>query len=91
MNSPFQFELFQVPNQANPYVPTARIHLLEHGWGETTILPGEERFVLRDGMTYLLKRTGHEDIRFTIPTRSAPSTETDDHDVNELDLPRTVS
>ena len=90
VNSPFQFELFQVPNQANPYVPTARIHLLEHGWGENTILPGEEKFVLKEGLTCMLTRPGKRGLRFTVPVRRRESSPAQADDFDVLDLPKIV-
>ncbi|KAI0737809.1 hypothetical protein C8Q80DRAFT_1211030 [Daedaleopsis nitida] len=67
VNSPFEFELLQEANALFPQ--DFPLRSLESCFGRTTINPGEEKFVLRDGMPHVLKRKGHKDIRFTVPIR----------------------
>lgn len=95
VNSPFQFELWAVPDPAKPWLGcgSLRIHNLESafGYSDDQILPGHEKFVLRDGQTCLLKRPGKKDIRFTVPIRSTPvAGAVGGRDVHELDLPAVV-
>ena len=49
-----------------------RIRSLEQafGYSSANIPSGEEKFVLRDGQTYVLKRPGHRDLRFRVPVRT---------------------
>lgn len=78
INKPFKFELWAEPmetfNRA-PWLPISvlskRLRSMEFGFGltEDEIEEGEEKFVLMDGQTCLLKRTGCHDIRFTVPNR----------------------
>ena len=90
VNSPFKYELWSVSSTSSAR-PAIRIWSLERLWGhaEKDIRPGEEKFVLRDGMTYVLKRPGCKPLRFTVPTRATSSARR--RDVDELDLPRVVS
>ncbi|KAI0629983.1 hypothetical protein C8Q77DRAFT_1212295 [Trametes polyzona] len=80
-NKPFEFELWAVPlekpelNQA-PWLPlnlvTKRLYSMEHGFGfkEEEVKEGDEKYAFIDGQTCVLKRPGHRDIRFTVPTRN---------------------
>ncbi|OJT06183.1 hypothetical protein TRAPUB_2966 [Trametes pubescens] len=78
-NKPFQFELWAEPletdNQA-PWLPISllsrRLYSMEFGYGLTDaeIKEGEEKFAFMDGQTCILKRSGHRDIRFTVPNRN---------------------
>ncbi|KAI0033237.1 hypothetical protein K488DRAFT_48102 [Vararia minispora EC-137] len=79
-NSPFQYDLFTVPN---PDVQTAgpvfgprsgRLFSVENGLGLRTdqIRPGAEKFILFEGMCCLLKRKGHRDVYFKVPVRPRP-------------------
>ncbi|KAI9059092.1 hypothetical protein FKP32DRAFT_1580651, partial [Trametes sanguinea] len=73
VNSPFEFELWAVPHPDAPHLTpfTGRLWSIEHAHGikQKDILPGEEKFVLRDGLTCLLRRPGKTAVRFTVPTR----------------------
>ncbi|KAI0758805.1 hypothetical protein C8Q74DRAFT_1319693 [Fomes fomentarius] len=83
VNSPFKFELWM----ASAGCPSVRVRSLECSWNvaQKDIHPGEEKFVLLEGVSYILRRPGHRDLRFTVPMRApAPSVEP----VDELDLPR---
>ena len=40
-----------------------------HRIPQEKIRPGEERFILHDGQTHLLRRSGHDDVQFTVPIR----------------------
>ncbi|KAI1785984.1 hypothetical protein LXA43DRAFT_1065412 [Ganoderma leucocontextum] len=75
VNSPFKFELWVLPNTSTPWLGglPMRIHSLErvYGYRETDISSGAEKFLLRDGQTCMLKRSGHRDLRFTVPVRAA--------------------
>ncbi|KAI0709637.1 hypothetical protein C8T65DRAFT_739816 [Cerioporus squamosus] len=72
VNSPMKFQLWLVGNHNSPY-PYGSVPLrsLESAFGVSLkdILPGEEKFVLTDGMTCVLTRPGHKPVRFTVPTR----------------------
>ncbi|KAI0700832.1 hypothetical protein C8T65DRAFT_557212, partial [Cerioporus squamosus] len=74
VNSPFKFELWVVPNPSAPwftFAPSHRVTSLDSAFGvqQDEILPGHEKFVLRDGQTCLLRRPGCRDVRFTVPIR----------------------
>ena len=68
VNSPFDFELWV---GAWPRSALARVFSVEESMGlaPQAILPGEEKFALRDGYTCLLKRKGRKDMVFTVPVR----------------------
>ena len=96
-NSPFQFELWTIPNPSLPYSGTtpALVVSLEQNFGRSKreIPDGQEKFVLRDGQTCLLKRPGHKDVRFRVPVRRQPlavAAPVQAVDVNDLDLPESV-
>ena len=90
VNSPFKFELWSVPNSMVP-CPSMRIRSLERSWGvaPAELVAGEEKFVLKDGMTCVLRRPGHRDLRFTVPIRVAAVASFMDVDV--ADFPAVVS
>ncbi|KAI0695268.1 hypothetical protein C8T65DRAFT_584467, partial [Cerioporus squamosus] len=95
VNSPFKFELWVVPDPDRPWLGSgsARVTSLDVAFGQRQdeILPGHEKFVLRDGQTCLLKRPGHRDVRFTVPVRRRPvAAAVGAGDVHELDLPASV-
>ncbi|KAI0033239.1 hypothetical protein K488DRAFT_85081 [Vararia minispora EC-137] len=79
-NSPFQYDLFTVPNPdaqtAGPvFGPrSGRLFSMESGLGlrGIDIRPGAERFLLSEGMCCLLKRKGHRDVFFKVPIRPRP-------------------
>ena len=83
VNSPFEFELWQLSGPAAPWNAPGifRIHSIERIFGLSSyrIRPGEEKFVLEDGKTYQLSRPGHKHVRFTIPRRVSPPTAVDPH------------
>ncbi|KAI0705498.1 hypothetical protein C8Q76DRAFT_771243 [Earliella scabrosa] len=85
VNSPFAFELWTTSDRSNCQ-PAVRLVSLERLWGhaQTSIAPGEEKFVLREGTTCTLRRPGCRDLRFTVPVR-APVL--DSSDADELDFP----
>ena len=89
VNSPFKFELWSVSNALTPY-PPSRIKSLEQSWSthERKVAAGEEKFILKDGMTCVLKRPGHKDLRFRVPIRVTAMVSSDDVDV--LDFPSVV-
>ncbi|KAI1790104.1 hypothetical protein LXA43DRAFT_1095819 [Ganoderma leucocontextum] len=68
VNSLFEFELWA---GAWPRFPLARVFSIEDAVGlvPESILPGEEKFVLKDGYTCLLKRKGRKDMVFMVPVR----------------------
>lgn len=89
-NSPFEFELWAVPNPQSPWLalPSGRLHSLERRFhvAPDKILPGEEKWVLRDGQTCLLKRPGKRDVMFTVPIRQQQ--QTFQYDVDILEFPK---
>ncbi len=95
VNSPFKFELFGAPNTgASPGFRVTPMMSLERGFGipQDQIPPGHEKFLLMDGMTCVLRRPGHKDVRFTVPTRRQPPVAAAQaaDDVDEIDLPTDV-
>ncbi|KAI9061229.1 hypothetical protein FKP32DRAFT_1576683 [Trametes sanguinea] len=76
VNSPFEFELWVIPNPNAPWLsmPSGCVRSLERCFGiaQQDILPGEERWLLRDGQTCLLRRPGKRDVQFTVPRRKQP-------------------
>ncbi len=95
VNSPFKFELFGAPNTgALPGFRATPMMSLERGFGipQDQIPPGHEKFLLMDGMTCVLRRPGHKDVRFTVPTRRQPPVAAAQaaDDVDEIDLPTDV-
>ncbi|KAI0715193.1 hypothetical protein C8Q76DRAFT_568810, partial [Earliella scabrosa] len=89
VNSPFAFELWSVANPST-LQPSGRVFSLEVTWGreEKNLRPGTEKFVLRDGTTYVLKRRGHRPLRFKVPVRVRPIAKAPEMD--ELVFPETV-
>ena len=99
VNRPFKFELWAVPNPKGPatQMGCGRLTSFEESFGiaRDKIRPGEEKFLLRDGDTCLLKRPGEKDIRFTVPIRPLPSSPEaeakEEPEVIELDFPERLS
>ncbi|KAI0329841.1 hypothetical protein GY45DRAFT_1346276 [Cubamyces sp. BRFM 1775] len=94
VNSPFPYELWSVPNPALSGLSVPMVGRLKSaecvfGIRQEDILPGEEKFFLRDGQTCLLKRPGKRPLRFTVPIRQRQSSRIDE-DVDVLDLPEFI-
>ncbi|KAJ2975546.1 hypothetical protein NUW54_g11716 [Trametes sanguinea] len=96
VNSPFEYELWGVPNPDTPWLSmpiTQKMRSIEHTHGikQADILPGHEKFILRDGQTCVLIRPGQPNIRFTVPVRRHPDA-LQAAPVNEivLDLPQVI-
>jgi len=89
-NSPFEYELWSMPDPITPWLskPPTKLISLENcfGVGTPDIRPGEEKFVLKEGLTCLLVRSGKQDVHFTVPSRRSAPVELD---ADPLDLPRT--
>ncbi|RPD77305.1 hypothetical protein L226DRAFT_483785 [Lentinus tigrinus ALCF2SS1-7] len=96
VNSPFKFELWAIPNPSLPWIGGSfeRVVAMERmfGFSKDEAPPGEETFLLRDGQTYLLKRPGRKDVRFTVPVRRRPlaAAAAQVDEVDQLDLPESV-
>ncbi|TFK78993.1 hypothetical protein K466DRAFT_506375 [Polyporus arcularius HHB13444] len=91
VNSPFQFELWSIGTSSIPHAcGPVRLRSLECSWGysQKDIAPGAEKFVLKDGMTCLLKRPGHKAVRFTVPIRLADAKDTSN--VDDVYLPQHI-
>ncbi|OJT10712.1 hypothetical protein TRAPUB_12744 [Trametes pubescens] len=92
VNSPFEFELWAVPDPDAPWLamPSGRLNSLESNFHipQHKILPGLEKWVLRDGQTCLLKRPGKKDVMFRVPVRRKPKPI--QYDVDLLEFPREV-
>ncbi|KAH9855267.1 hypothetical protein C2E23DRAFT_815036 [Lenzites betulinus] len=92
VNSPFEFSLFAGPGPTTPmgYIPTVGIEPLECSFGisKQDISPGAEKFVLRDGQLCTLRRPGHKDVQFVVPTRRRP--EPAKPDIDTLEFPEYV-
>ncbi|EPS98239.1 hypothetical protein FOMPIDRAFT_1051639 [Fomitopsis schrenkii] len=76
INSPIDYELWTVPNPVTPwlFMGAMRVFSLENNFGLETqdIRPGEEKFVLSEGMTYMFTRPGKKGLRFTVPIWRRP-------------------
>ncbi|KAI1791437.1 hypothetical protein LXA43DRAFT_973111 [Ganoderma leucocontextum] len=68
-----------------------RMHSLDHalGFRGKDLKAGAEKFVLRDGQTYMLKRPGHKDVQFKVPVR-ADGLNLTKPEVDRLDFPELV-
>ncbi|KAH9849159.1 hypothetical protein C2E23DRAFT_401889 [Lenzites betulinus] len=90
VNSPFKFNLLAGAGPTTPvgFVPTVGVQALERSFGiaQKDILPGAEKFVLRDGQLCTLQRPGHKDVQFTVPMRRRP--EPPNPNVVVLELPQ---
>ncbi|OJT10713.1 hypothetical protein TRAPUB_12745 [Trametes pubescens] len=77
VNSPFDFELWAVPDPDAPWLamPSGRLNSLESNFHipQHKIVPGAEKWVLRDGQTCLMKRPGKKDVFFRVPVRRKPN------------------
>lgn len=70
-----------------------RVHSLEKVYGnrQEDIVPGQEKFLLRDGQSCVLKRPGQRNLRLTVPVRAAAVQAANaDEDVDEIDFPKTI-
>ncbi|KAH9924052.1 uncharacterized protein B0H18DRAFT_1013246 [Fomitopsis serialis] len=89
-NSPFECELWSMPDPITPWLskPPMKLMSLENCFGVRTpdIRPGEEKFLLKEGVMYLLVRPGKRAVHFTVPIPSKAPAELD---ADPLDLPRT--
>ena len=95
VNSPFPHELWCVQNPNTPWLESvipSRLSTIESsfGIGSGKVLPGEEKYILRDGLTCLLKRPGKKDVRFTVPIRRDRRPEVVDDDVDILEFPKVL-
>ncbi|OSD05434.1 hypothetical protein PYCCODRAFT_1465330 [Trametes coccinea BRFM310] len=94
VNSPFEFELWGIPDPETPWLGMPicqQMHSIEriHGIKQEDILPGHEKFILRDGQTFALIRPGKIGMRFTAPVREQPETEPRP-EIHVVDLPRVI-
>lgn len=84
MNSPFEYELWAVPNKKTPLVscPSGRLFTLEQGGSSKPrdIGEGEEKSVLFEGTACRLIRPGKKPIYFEVPTKPRPQNEVHDCD-----------
>ncbi|KAI0639074.1 hypothetical protein C8Q77DRAFT_1152083 [Trametes polyzona] len=95
VNSPFEFELWGVPNPDTPHITmamTGQLRSIEraHSIKQKYIDPGEERFILRGGQSCLSQRPGKIPVLFTVPSRKHEEV-TASHELRLLDLPKVVS
>ncbi|KAI0633596.1 hypothetical protein C8Q77DRAFT_1115827 [Trametes polyzona] len=96
VNSPFEFELWAVPNPETPWLSlpvVGKLHSIERSYGlkQEDIRPGAEKFVLRDGLTCMLSRPGKRPVRFTVPVRRRDNNGSCAMDeVDVLDFPKVV-
>lgn len=95
VNSPFEYELWGVTGDSDtPWLTMpicAKLRTIEraHGIKQESILPGAEKFVLRDGQTCVLIRPGQRSLRFTVPVRKRTAPPAID-DMDVVDLPKFV-
>ncbi|KAI0364685.1 hypothetical protein BV20DRAFT_1105431 [Pilatotrama ljubarskyi] len=92
VNSPFKFELWNIPNPETPWlgIPMAgKLRSIEraHGIKQEDILPGEEKFVLRDGQTCMLTRPEKRPVWFTVPIRPQPNAQAMEA-MDKIEFPR---
>ena len=95
VNSPFPHELWCIPSLSTPWLQTGvhtRLYTIEKSFGITDdkLLPGEEKYILRDGLTCLLKRPGHRDVMFTVPIRRDQQPPEAPIDADVLDFPEVL-
>ena len=95
VNSPFPHELWCVQDPDTPWlepVTLSRLSTIESsfGIGSGKLLPGEEKYILRDGLTCLLKCPGKKDVRFTVPKRRDQRPKAPEEDVNVLEFPEVL-
>ncbi|KAI0326903.1 hypothetical protein GY45DRAFT_1258042 [Cubamyces sp. BRFM 1775] len=98
VNSPFKFELWGVPDPDTPWLSmpiTMRMRSIENARGikQEDILPGHEKFILRDGLTCVLIRPGKPKIQFTVPVRKLPGQPEQPQAAQEvvvLDFPKVI-
>jgi hypothetical protein len=73
INSPFEYELWAIPNRHTPWLPmpSFRIYSIEESAGiaQKDILPGEEKFVLLEGTACTLLRPDMQPVDFQVPVR----------------------
>ncbi|TFK80516.1 hypothetical protein K466DRAFT_667619 [Polyporus arcularius HHB13444] len=74
VNSPFEYELWAMPSRATLWNEPALLASLESSFG-AAVLPGEEKFVMSEGQTCVLKRPGHQNVQFTVPRMARPTPE----------------
>lgn len=100
VNSPFKFELFVIPNPKRAWLEPGVGGILQSferrfRIAQENIRPGEEKWILQDGQTCLLRRPGMKDVAFTVPIRPLPEPEVDtrsgEPDVDWIDLPEVLS
>ncbi|KAI0364686.1 hypothetical protein BV20DRAFT_1005393 [Pilatotrama ljubarskyi] len=92
VNSPFEFELWNIPNPETPWLSmpmTGKLRSIEraHGIKQEDILPGEEKFVLRDGQTCMLTRPDKRPVWFTVPIRLQPNAQAMEA-MDKIEFPR---
>ncbi|KAI0657792.1 hypothetical protein C8Q70DRAFT_264701 [Cubamyces menziesii] len=81
VNTPFECELHAGPGETDTpwmnFPHSMRIKSIEVARGRKfkDILPGEEKYILRDGQQCVLIRPGKPKIRFTVPIRKRPRSE----------------
>ncbi|KAI0639053.1 hypothetical protein C8Q77DRAFT_1222394 [Trametes polyzona] len=94
VNSPFEYELWGVENPEIWWLTSTMVGRIQsaevaHGIKQEDILPGEERFVLRDGQSCMLVRPGKRSLFFTVPIRSRPGV-MDTSNLDVVDLPKFI-
>lgn len=92
VNSPFEYELWAVPDQQTPWLSMGgrRLKSIENALGIKTseIRAGEEKFILREGLTCMLVRPDKRALCFKVPRRRQPEpAATDERGYDVLDLP----
>ena len=92
--SPIEYELWTVPDSVTPWLSLGAMKLssLENYFGVKTrdIRPGEEKFVLSEGMTYMFTRPGKKGIRFTVPIRRRPPPSSEGEAFDTVELPKMI-
>ena len=92
VNPPLDYELWAVPEQTTPWLSMGGTQLrsVEDGFGIETseIQPGEEKFILTEGLTCMLVRPGERNVRFKVPIRRQAVV--DDPSCDVLDLPEFI-
>ncbi|KAL7280687.1 hypothetical protein PYCCODRAFT_1432596 [Trametes coccinea BRFM310] len=94
VNSPFEYELWVVPDPDTPWLGMPMCQQMRsieriHGIKQEDILPGHEKFILRDGLTCVLNRPGKPGVRFTVPVRKQPDAKPPP-EIHVLDFPKVI-
>ncbi|KAI9062943.1 hypothetical protein FKP32DRAFT_767844 [Trametes sanguinea] len=92
INVPHEYQLWAIPDPTRPWLQPIcmELHSIEKAYGikSEDILPGEEKYVLRDGMLCQLCRGNEKVLRFYIPMRQQAGQPQAEGDGNPIVTPQ---